>query len=301
MSGSSVKTDTPTIVGVIGHPIKHSLSHLMHNEAFRLGKINSTYLSFDVIASNLKDALKGMKALGIRGFNVTLPFKETIIQYLDEVSEEASVVGAVNTIVNENGKLFGYNTDTNGVFETLAPHKDKISEQTISVIGAGGASRSVIFTLIRKFKPAKINIINRTKQRAETLADYFNSKMNFEELVPYELVPPDLISIFQESSMIINATASGMFPKIEDSPLETGEVFNEGQIVFDVIYNPLKTKFLDIAENQGATIINGLKMFVEQGALSYELWTGEKMPKAKVYLLLEETLQRQREESEKRE
>ncbi len=290
MSGNGDKTDTPTIVGVIGHPIKHSLSYLMHNEAFRLGKINSTYLSFDVIASNLKDALKGMKALGIRGFNITLPFKETIIQYLDEVSEEASVVGAVNTIVNENGKLFGYNTDTNGVFETLSPHKDKITEKTISVIGAGGAARSVIFTLIRKFKPAKINIINRTKQRAETLSDYFYSKMNYEELVPYELVPPDLISVFKESSMIINATASGMFPKTEDSPLEIEDVFNEGQIVFDVIYNPLKTKFLEIAEKQGAAVINGLKMFVEQGARSYEIWTGEQMPKAKVYLLLEETL-----------
>ncbi len=287
------KNVTPSVVGVIGHPIKHSLSPLMHNEAFKLANINSIYLSFDVVSTNLKDALKGMKALNIRGFNITLPFKEKIIPFLDEVSEEASVVGAVNTIVNENGKLFGYNTDTNGVLETLLPHKDFINGKTVSVIGAGGAARSVIFTLIRKFKPEKINIINRTMQRAETLSDYFISKMNFSNFESYELVPPDLTEVFHDSSTIINASACGMFPKTEDSPLERPELFNDNHLVFDVIYNPLKTQFLNIAEKQGATVLNGLKMFVEQGARSYEIWTGEKMPKAKIYLLLEKVLQEQ--------
>ncbi len=290
MSGELSKRVNPGIVGVIGHPIKHSLSPFMHNRAFELANLNYIYISFDVISTNLKNSLKGMKALGIRGFNVTLPFKENIIEHLDEISEEASVIGAVNTIVNENGKLFGYNTDTNGVYETLSPLKDKITENEITILGSGGAARSVIFTLIRKFKPGKINIVNRTIQRAETLADYFKSKMNYENFETFELVPPDLIDVFNSSQMIINTTSSGLYPKVEDSPLELAEAFNENQIVFDIIYTPLKTKFLKIAESKGAKTINGLKMFVEQGARSYELWTEETMPKAKIYLLLEEQL-----------
>ncbi len=285
-----MKLNEPNIVGVIGHPIKHSLSPFMHNTAFELAGLNYIYLSFDVVQAQLANALKGIVALDIKGFNVTLPFKETIIELLDEISEEASVVGAVNTIVNDTGRLFGYNTDTNGVWETLMPYKEKINDNVVSILGSGGAARSVIYILIRKFNPKKIVIINRTLQRAESLADYFTSKMNFSEFETLELVPPDISGTLAESSLIINTTSLGLFPKIDDTPFELGEAFHQDQIVFDVIYNPLKTKFLTLAEEKGAKVLNGLKMFVEQGARAYELWTGEKMPKAKVYLELEKEL-----------
>ncbi len=285
--------ENPKIVGVIGHPIKHSLSPFMHNTAFELAGLNYIYLSFDVVQSQLKNALKGMIALEIQGFNVTIPFKETIIEFLDEISEEASVVGAVNTVVNENGKLFGYNTDTNGVLETLMPLKENIRDKEVTVLGAGGAARSVIYVLIRKFNPRKINIVNRTLQRAETLADYFSSKMSNAVFETYELLPPDIVPVLSQSSLIINTTSAGLYPKTDDSPFELGEAFNENQIVFDVIYNPLKTNFLRLAEEKGAKIINGLTMFLEQGARAYELWTGKTMPKAKIYLELEKKLKEQ--------
>ena len=265
------------IVGIIGHPIKHSFSPHMHNMCFKEQGLNYIYLPFDVPTSNLKDALKSMNVLGIRGLNVTLPHKEKIIQFMDHVSEEASTVGAVNTIVNEGSQLFGYNTDINGIVETLNPYKDEIAKSTVTVIGAGGAARSVLYALIRHFKVDKINIINRTEERTEAIKDYFIDKMRFENIKTFELMAKENLPQFQESKLIINTTSIGMAPNIDDTPTEIKEAFNSSQIVFDLIYNPIKTKFLEIAESQGAKIINGLEMFVVQGAKSFELWTGKKM------------------------
>lgn len=278
------------VVAVIGHPIKHSHSPLMQNKAFELKNLDYVYLPFDVPGETLKAAVKGMVSLGIKGFNVTLPHKEKVIEYLDEISEEASVIGAVNTVVNENGILHGYNTDVNGIIESLNPYKKEISGQEVSVIGAGGASRSVIYTLIRHFKVKKINIINRTLQIAESLKDYFQSKMLFENIKTYELVPPDLTRVFKKSKLIVNTTSMGMHPEVDDSATTINKSFKEGQIVFDVIYNPFKTKFLEIAEEQGSTILSGLTMFVEQGAKSFELWTGETMPRKEIYKVLKQEL-----------
>ncbi len=265
------------IVGIIGHPIKHSFSPKIHNLTFQLQNLNYIYLPFDVQHSNLSDALKSMNVLGIRGLNVTLPHKERIMQYMDHVSEEASIVGAVNTIVNEGSQLFGYNTDINGIIETLNPYKDKIAKSTVSVIGAGGAARGVLYSLIRHFNVERINLINRTEERAEAIKDYFKDKMKFDEISTYELMAKENIKIYQSSSLIINTTSVGMFPNTDETPTDLKESFNSKHIVFDLIYNPLKTKFLEIAESQGATIINGLKMFIVQGAKSFELWTGKEM------------------------
>lgn len=265
------------IVGIIGHPIKHSFSPKMHNYTFQLQGLNYIYLPFDVPPSNLADSLKSISVLGIRGLNVTIPHKEKIIQYMHHVSEEASTVGAVNTVVNEGNLLFGYNTDINGIVESLNPHKDQIAKSTVTVIGAGGAARSVLYALIRHFKVEKINIINRTEERSESIKDYFKDKMHFENINTFELMAKENIEIYKSSKLIINTTSVGMFPNVDDSPTDLEESFNSSQIVFDLIYNPLKTKFIKLAEQQGATIINGLKMFVVQGAKSFELWTGQSM------------------------
>lgn len=274
------------IIGVIGHPIKHSYSPLMFNISFELNGLNYMYLPFDVPSQNLKSAVKGMIALGIKGLNVTLPHKEKIIQYLADVSEEAGVIGAVNTVVNGNGTLHGYNTDVHGIVETLDDFKDEIAGNEVTVFGSGGAARSVIYALIRHFKIEKINIINRTAQIAESLKEYFSAKMLFNNIKTYELIPPDVTDIVKNSKLIINATAVGMFPEVDDSVTTIENSFAKDQIVFDIVYNPSKTKFLSIAESQGAKTLNGLKMFVEQGSRSYELWTGEKMPVEKIYKTL---------------
>jgi len=278
------------VVGVIGHPVKHSYSPLMHNIAYEISNLNYIYLPFDVPVSSLRDALKGMLALGIKGFNVTLPLKEKILPLLKEVSEIASIVGAVNTVVNEDGILRGYNTDVLGVIESLNSFKDELAGATVSVIGAGGASRSVIYALIQNFKVGHINIINRTEQIAESLKEYFSTKLIYNDLKAYSLFPPDLIEIFRDSKLIVNTTSMGMYPQVDDSATTIKESFMKGQIVFDVVYNPVKTKLLKLAESQGATIITGLKMFVEQGAKSYELFSGEKMSVEKVYRAIESYL-----------
>lgn len=287
MQSSNKFNHTTQIVGVMGHPIKHSYSPLMHNISFEMLDLNYIYLPFDVTVTNLKTALKGMVALGINGVNVTLPLKEKIGQYLNEISDEAAVVGAVNTVVNEGGSLHGYNTDVNGIIETIAPFQDEINGKTVTVIGAGGAARSVLYALIKEFKPEKINIVNRTADKAESLKEYFISKMLFENIQAYELVPPDLVDLFSDSKMIINATSIGMTPDVDDSPTTIAESFHKDQVVFDVVYTPLKTKLLEIAESQGAIALNGLKMFVEQGAKSFNLWTDKEMPKEKIYKTLQ--------------
>lgn len=266
------------ITGIIGHPIKHTYSPLMHNISFELKNLNYIYLPFDVPFNTLKAAIGGMVALGIKGFNITLPHKENIMQYLKNVSEEASVIGAVNTIVNENGALSGYNTDVYGITESLMPYKDEIAGTEVSVVGAGGAARSAIYALIRTFRPQRINIINRTEQKAESLKEYFYSKMHYSDICSFELVPPDLVDVFRNSKLIINATSVGMTPNVDDVITSIPQSFTKGQIVFDFVYNPLQTKLLRIAEIEGATVIDGLKMLVYQGAKAFELWTGEEMP-----------------------
>ncbi len=266
------------LLGLIGHPIKHTYSPFLQNVAIELKKLDYIYLPFDVPQANLKSALKGMVALGIKGFNVTIPHKENIIEHLNDVSEEASIIGSVNTIVNDMGTLSGFNTDVFGIMESLNPYKDEIAGKEVSVIGAGGAARAVIYTLIRHYKPGKIYIINRTEQRAETLKNYFCDKMKFDSFKTLELFPPDLVDVLGNSKLIVNATSVGMYPDIDDTITTLPDSFNKDQIVFDLVYNPTRTKLIEYAAAEGATVINGLKMLVYQAAKSFELWTGEEMP-----------------------
>lgn len=281
MNNNKFNLDTK-IVGVIGHPIRHSYSPLMHNISFELENLNYVYLPFDVPINTLKAAVKGMVALGIKGFNITLPHKENIIAFLRNVSEEASIVGAVNTVVNDNGILSGYNTDVYGIMETLMPYKDEIAGNEVSIVGGGGAARSAIYTVLRHFRPSKLNLVNRTEQKAESLREYFSIRMNFTDINTYELIPPDLVDVFRNSKLVINATSIGMHPNVDDSFTTLPASFTKDQIVFDMVYNPLKTKLLRIAAAEGAITIDGLKLLVHQGAKAYELWTGHTMPIEKI-------------------
>lgn len=266
------------LIGLIGHPIKQSYSPLIQNISFELKKLDYIYLAFDVPPANLKNALASVDALGLKGLNITLPHKEKIIPMLDEVSEEASYIGAVNTIVNDHGKLMGYNTDVNGIIETLLQFKDDIAGSKVSLIGAGGSARAVVYTLIRHFKPKEIVIINRTIQRADSLQNYFSVKMRYDDFNTKELFPPEIVETLNSSKLIVNATPVGMFPDIKESFTELEESFRKDQIVFDLIYNPTETKLMRLAKKNGAVVVGGLKMLVSQAAKSFELWTGEKMP-----------------------
>lgn len=281
------------LIGLIGHPIKHSYSPFIQNYALELMNLDFVYLPFDVPAENLKSAMNGVMALGLKGLNVTLPHKEKIIKFLDELSEEASIIGAVNTIVNDHGKLIGYNTDAYGILETLLPYKDKISGTKVTVIGAGGSARAVVYTLLRHFKPEEINIINRTHQRADTLVNDLSLKMRYDTFHTFELFPPDNVETLSSSRLIINATTMGMYPDIDDTITDIEDSFNEDQIVFDLVYNPTKSKFLRMAEMQGAKVVGGLKMLISQAAKSFELWTGVEMPVEKISESLQNYLKQQ--------
>jgi shikimate dehydrogenase len=275
------------IIGLLGHPIKQSYSPFIHNVTVELKKLDYIYLPFDVPAANLKNALKGMIALDIKGFNITIPHKENILQFMNDVSEEASIIGSVNTVVNDDGKLTGYNTDINGILESLNPYKDDIFGKEVSIVGAGGSARAVIYTLIRYFKPAVIHIINRTEQRAEALKKYFSDKMKYDGIKTKELFPPDLVGIFSNSKLIINATPVGMYPDQDDIVTSLENSFVKDQIVFDLVYNPPQTKLLKLAASHGAIPISGLKMLVHQAAKSFELWTNEEMPFDQIYKSLQ--------------
>lgn len=281
----SFKTNTK-LLGLIGHPIKHTYSPYLHNVGIEMTGVNYVYLPFDVLPANLKNAVKGILTLGVAGVSVTLPHKETVIRYLNGLSEEASTIGAVNTIVNDLGKLQGYNTDAEGVYATLLPFKSQITGEEVSVIGAGGASRSVIYTLIRHFQPKKINLINRTEQRAEVVKEHFAAKMRYDSFQVFELFPPDLVSVFKNSSLIVNATAIGMFPDNDDSITTLSKSFSKDQIVFDLVYNPPKTKLMQIAESEGAKTVDGLTMLIHQASKSFELWTGKTLEFDKLYRAL---------------
>ena len=164
-----------TLVGLIGHPIRQTLSPFIHNVAFDIKKLDYLYLPFDVPAANLSSAVKGMVALGM--------------QLLNNVSEEAAGVGAVNTVVNDMGRLSGHNTDVYGILESLEEYKDDLTGKTVTVIGAGGSARAVIYTLIKYFRPESVNIVNRTLQKADSLMRYFSEKMKFDQINCYELFP----------------------------------------------------------------------------------------------------------------
>jgi shikimate dehydrogenase len=271
------------LIGLIGYPIKQSYSPFIHNVAAELTGTRIIYLPFEVHSSYLKNAVKGTVALGLKGFNVTVPHKVKVVDYLNKLSEEAAVIGSVNTVVNELGKLIGYNTDVNGILDSLTPYKSRISGNEVCILGAGGSARAVIYTLIRYFKPQKIYVVNRTDQHAEALKQHFKSKMKFDGIVTKELQQPDLITILNNCSLIVNSTPVGMYPTIDDSILSTAEVFVKDQVIFDLVYNPVKTKFLQLADSKNAITINGLNMLVQQAAKSFKLWTGNEFPTEKVY------------------
>ena len=271
------------LIGLIGFPIKQSFSPFIHNVAAELTGTRIIYLPFEVHSSNLKNAVRGMVALGLKGFNVTVPHKVKTVDYVNKLSEEAAVIGSVNTVVNELGKLIGYNTDVNGILDSLTPYKSQINGNEVCVIGAGGSARAVIYTLVRYFKPQKIYLVNRTDQHAEALKQHFKSKMKFDGIVTKELQQPDLITVLNNCSLIVNSTPVGMYPTTDDSVLSTADVFVKDQIVFDLVYNPVKTKFLQLAESKNAVTINGLNMLVQQAAKSFNLWTGNDFPTEKVY------------------
>ncbi|OLO38850.1 shikimate dehydrogenase [Alkalihalophilus pseudofirmus] len=259
------------LFGLIGHPVGHSMSPSMHNNAFHLLHQNHHYHAFDVSEADLQAAIAGFRAIGISGFNITIPHKVEVMKYLDEVDEEAKLIGAVNTVVNDNGRLFGYNTDGEGYLQSLLKVTgDQLKQMRVLLIGAGGAARAVL-TVLSRYGVEELHIANRTKEKAASLASECNQSSKDAFVWSIEEAEQKL----HQFDLIINTTSVGMSPNVDQLPIALNNI-KQDAVVSDLIYNPLKTKLLQEAEAKGATVLNGVGMFVEQGALAFEKWTGTK-------------------------
>lgn len=267
--------DTHTkLYGVIGHPVTHSLGPAMHNLALSQAGINGVYLAFDV--TDLASAIAGIRALPIQGVSVTVPHKTAIMPFLDAIGDTAASIGAVNTITNDNGRLSGYNTDAYGAITALEQHIGSIKDKKIVILGAGGAARAVAFGAIQK--DARIHIVNRTRSKGEKLA----AALGAEYHDPSEL--PEI-----SYDIIINTTSAGMYPHTDEMPISP-DAITPGATVMDIIYNPLKTKLLHEAAKHGCKTIDGVSMFVHQGARQFFLWTGREPPVAQMTSCVYEAL-----------
>lgn len=283
----NIKSHTK-LVGIIGHPISHSWSPIIHETAFKITKQNYSYFAFDVLPKNLHDALRGMLALGIVGLNVTVPHKEAIMELLDEISADARLVGAVNTIYAENDTLVGHNTDVDGVIEALKPFREEIANEDVTIFGAGGGAHAVVYSLIAYFRPARIFVINRDTSRAELLKKFFADSQNYNNIRVVELHSLDEGSVVETSKLIVNATQVGMFPAVDENIMLADSRDFERKIFFDLVYNPVLTQFLKTAKKKNAVTVSGLEMLYYQAAKSFELWTGVAMPLDKVRAKLDQ-------------
>lgn len=259
------------VYGVIGEPIKHSLSPFIHNQAFTNDNISARYHAFLVKKQNLGKAVEGMKVLGFSGCNVTIPHKEEILPFLDEVDELARKIGAVNTVVRKEDSFIGYNTDGIGFVRGLreAIPEEKLEDRSILIIGAGGAAKAIYYTLLSDgFRV--VDIANRSLNRAKELQ---SNCLLLASQSSKALTMKEAEALVGQYDILIQTTSVGMSPNVDESPLSLVEV-KEGAHVFDIIYNPFQTKFLSLAEEKGCTIHNGIDMFIYQAAYAFQIWTG---------------------------
>jgi shikimate dehydrogenase len=246
----------------------------MLNRAFEETGINAAYAAFHILPGQLKDAVNGIRALQFRGVNVTIPHKVEVMDYLDEIDEGARIIGAVNTIVNDNGRLTGYNTDGIGYVRSLKEETGiNLKGKKVLMIGAGGAARGVSYALAKE-GATHIYIANRTREKADELAGTM-SEFTSATGIGLDGVP-DAVG---EVSLIVNNTSLGMHPNIDSVPMDTS-LIRDHLVVSDLVYNPIITRFLRESEARGAKIHSGLGMFIYQGAFAFEYWTGVPAPTA---------------------
>ncbi|UCB47665.1 MAG: shikimate dehydrogenase [Deltaproteobacteria bacterium] len=265
------------LYGVVGYPIGHSLSPTMHNTGFSTMGLNAIYLAFQT--KDIEGCVQGMRALNIRGMSVTLPHKSSVIPLLDEVEDMAERIGAVNTVVNEDGRLIGYNTDAVGALRALNERME-LSGKRCLMIGAGGAARAIGFMLIEK--GVELKVVNRSVERGKALA--------------HSLACPFIrLSELQEqiADLLIQTTPLGMNPEKEEC-LVPEQILRKDMVVMDIIYNPLETALLSMARARGCVTINGLSMFIHQGAEQFRLWTGLEPPISAMTHAVEEALKKDR-------
>lgn len=274
---------------LIGHPVSHSFSPYIHNFLAKEYGVDMKYTCFDVEPENVKEALDGIRALGIIGSNVTIPHKIEVMPHLDQIDKNAEIIGAVNTIKNKEGQLIGYNTDGLGFIKSVLKEGHTIEGKHVMVLGAGGASRAIVVELAAH-GVGKITICNNTLEKAEILAD--KVRENFEEVeiktMPLTVTTEDLLDV----QILINTTPLGMSSRKDLSPIADEIMPPEGLIVCDIVYTPHDTKLLKWAMNHNLQVVHGIGMLINQAISSFEIWNELEIDAyEKVYgLLLQEKI-----------
>ena len=276
------------LAAVVANPIKHSISPFIHNSAFEATNTNGVYLAWEVGATDLAETVANIRRYQMYGINLSMPYKEQVIPYLDQLSEEACLIGAVNTVVNREGTLIGYNTDGKGFFKSLPSFK--ISRKRLVLLGAGGAAKAILAQAILD-GVSQISVFVRSSSMGKT-RPYLEKIQNATEF-RVDLFALEDIQELQDSitkaDLLVNATSVGMDGSSQ--PIPTSIVLPEKLLVADVIYQPFETPFLKWARNQGNQSINGLGMLLYQAAEAFELWTGKEMPTDQIWELLKQKYQ----------
>jgi len=262
------------VCAVIGDPVEHSLSPVMHNAAFEELKLDFVYVAFRVRRKELREALNGARSLDILGLNVTMPHKNAVMKYLDETDSTARSIGAVNTILNDQGKLIGYDTDGIGALKALKENGITPKGKKLLLLGAGGAGKAIAFHAAQEVE--ELVILNRTPQKAKKLAEAlrkeYNKKINGNTLST-EIIEEEL----NDTEILVNATSVGMHPDVNQS-LVPPSLLKSDLCVMDIVYDPIETKLAKDAKAVGAKVVSGIEMLVYQGAASFEIWTNRSAP-----------------------
>jgi shikimate dehydrogenase len=262
------------VCGVIGDPIEHTLSPIIQNAAFEALQLDYVFLAFKVEVGAVGDAIAGIRALSIHGLNVTMPHKNSIIKFMDVLDPTAQTVASANTILNKDGKLFGFNTDGVGALNALEQNGVAVKNKKILLLGAGGAAKAIAYTLSQE--AAELVILNRTQKPVADLVNILKQKFN-KKISSDFLTPKTIKTNLTKADVLINATSIGMNPNFEQTPVEL-EWLKPNLAVMDIIYNPLETKLAKNAKAAGAKVVSGVEMLIYQGAASFEIWTACKAP-----------------------
>jgi shikimate dehydrogenase len=265
-------TGKTKLLGVIGHPVEHSLSPLMHNAALAKLGLDYVYLPFPIAPENLERAIAGFASMGGVGFSITIPHKQAILPLLSEISPIAQTIGAVNTVTRQGDKWVGTNTDVEGFIAPLQTtyHQDWSQKKAV-ILGNGGAARAVVAGCIQ-IGLAEIHVVGRNLQKLQAFSQSWQNSPFADKFQVHEWT--NLPNLIPQANLLVNTTPIGMYPHVEESPLSSQEIsyLPGDSIAYDLIYVPKPTKFLHLAEKQGAIIIDGLEMLVQQGAAALKIW-----------------------------
>ena len=270
-------TGATRLAALLGSPVEHSQSPFIHNTAFQQLQLPFTYLAFDVPPENLKEAVEGLKALKAIGFNLTMPHKETVIPLLDELSQEAAIIGAVNTVKVEGERLTGHNTDGKGFLLSLHDVGFSAVGKKAVIAGSGGAARSVALALAQE-KVDQLVLLNRSLHRAEEIALMLREATPKIKVTVAELNQENMKAELKDAALLVNSTPLGMDENSNESIVADASILKPPLLVYDLLYHPPRTHLMKQAEAQGCTTLNGLSMLLWQAALAFEIWTGVPMP-----------------------